>query len=146
MNNFVIILGILMISALVVFMNVCAVKYIRRVVLVKRRTEITKGRIIEFDNIHSLKVEYGINDIDYCGECNVLFVKGNSTDIIGKDGKISYSVGDEVDVYYDNENPSRFLIDGGSAFYKARAFQIFFFDAAILALAAVCILIASLGL
>ncbi|MDE7362575.1 MAG: DUF3592 domain-containing protein [Oscillospiraceae bacterium] len=139
MNNFVIILGILMISAFVIFMNVCAVKYIRRVVLVKRRTEITKGRIIEFDNIHSLKVEYSINDIYYCGECNVLFVKGNSPNIIGKDGKISYSVGDEVDVYYDSENPSRFLIDGGSAFYKARSFQIFFLDAALLALAALCL-------
>ena len=139
MDKIMIILGILLVSAFVVFMNVCAVKYICRVVLVKRRTEIAKGKIVEFDNIHSLKVEYSVNSIDYCEECSVLFVKDNSPNIIGKNGKISYSVGDEVDVYYDSENPSRFLIDGGSAFYKARAFQIFFLDAGVIGIAAICL-------
>ncbi len=146
MIQFRIIFGLLIAAVSVVFMNVCAVKYIRRIVLVKRRMKITKGKIVKFDNIHSLKVEYSVNGIDYCGECNVLFVVSHNPNIIGKNGKISYSVGDEVDVYYDGENPKRFLIDGGSAFYKARAFQIFFLDAALLALAAMYILIASLGL
>lgn len=146
MNQFMIISGILIAAAFVVFMNVCAVKYIRRVVLVKRRTKITKGKIVEFDNIHSLKVKYSVNSIDHCRECSVLFIVDNSPNIIGKDGKISYSVGDDVNVYYDGEKLMRFLIDGGSAFYKARAFQIFFLDTTLLVLAAMCILIASLGL
>ncbi len=140
MNNFTIIFGILIAVALIVIMNVFAIKYIRRVVAVKKRAEITKGKIVEFDNIHSLKVEYTVNNIDYCGECNVLFVKGNSSDIIGKDGKISYSIGDEVDVYYDRENHSRFLIDGGSAFYKTRATQIFLLDAGVIGIAAICLI------
>lgn len=36
MNNFLIIFGILIVVALIVIMNVFAVKYIRRVVLVKK--------------------------------------------------------------------------------------------------------------
>lgn len=136
MDNITIIFGIALVLAFIIIMNIFAVKYIRRIMSVKDGAEVTKGVISEFDNIHSLKVEYTVNDVKYSGECCVLFVKGGSSKVISGKKTVQYAIGDEVDVRYNVLEPSKFLIDGGKEFYKARAVQIFFLDAAVLGLAA----------
>ncbi len=122
----------------VIFINVVAIKYILRIVLVKKRMMTVKGKVVDFDNRHMLTVEYNVNGTDYREECGVMFVKPFSSDIINGKQLIQYSHGDEVDVYYDYNNPKRFLIDGASAFYKFRTALIFFLNIAIIFLATIC--------
>lgn len=140
MDNIIIILGAALILSALVIMNATAVKYIRRIISVNANTEITKGIISEFDNINSYTVEYDANGVNYSGVCGVSGVKNGILDVMLGREKARYSVGDEVDVRYNILDPSKFLIDGGREFYKARAVKIFLIDAAIAALIAVVLL------
>ena len=133
-----IIAGIILLSVGVLFINYIAITYILRLISVNKRTTITEGKIVDFDNRHILTIEYNVNGIIYRERCGVMFVKPFSSDIINGSEKIHYSVGDVVQVRYDNNNPKIFLIDGASAFYKFRTALIFFLDIAIIFLAAIC--------
>lgn len=131
MDNIIIILGSALILAALVIMNAAAVRCVRRLILVNYNTGISKGIISEFDNINSYTVEYDVNGVKYSGVCGVSGVKDGILDLMIGREKARYSVGDEVDVHYNILNPSKFLIDGGREFYKARAVKIFLMDAAI---------------
>lgn len=131
-------IGIVLFSITVLFINIVAVNYIMRIVFVNKRKITVKGKMVDFDNRHMVTVEYNVNGTNYKEECGVMFVRPLGSDIINGKELISYSFGDEVNVYYDRNNPKRFLIDGASAFYKFRTMLIFFLDIAILFLVAIC--------
>lgn len=133
-----IVIGIVLITIAVVFINIVAINYIMRIILVNKRRITVKGKLVDFDNRHMITVEYSVNGVDYREQCGVMFVRPFGTDIINGKNLIQYSCGDEVDVYYDYSNPKRFLIDGSSAFYKFRTALIFFLDLAVLFLAVIC--------
>jgi len=140
MDSIIIFLGAALILTALVIMNVFAIRYIRRIISVSDNTGIAKGIISEFDNINSYTVEYDANDVNYSGVCGVSGIKNGILDVMIGREKARYSVGDEVDVHYNILDPSKFLIDGGREFYKARAVKIFLLDAAIPALFAVVLL------
>ncbi len=115
------VLGIILLSASIIFINIIGFKCLFRVILVKKRQKAVKGIIIDYGPNNCATIQYDIGNKRYSEECHIMFFSSFSPLIMSK-SPTTYCIDDEVTVYYDYMKPSRCLIDGSSSFYLTISF------------------------